>query len=56
MAEKESLLNSLLGLSMIVEARGPYTGGHLWRVSQFSKLLAQHVGLCCVERGGRFPA
>jgi HD-GYP domain-containing protein (c-di-GMP phosphodiesterase class II) len=45
MAEKESLLNSLLGLSMIVEARDPYTGGHLWRVSQFSKLLAQHVGL-----------
>ena len=45
MAEKESLLNTLLGLSMIVEARNPYTGGHLWRVSQFSKLLAQEVGL-----------
>lgn len=45
MAEKESLLNTLLGLSMIVEARDPYTGGHLWRVSQFSKLLAQEVGL-----------
>jgi HD-GYP domain-containing protein (c-di-GMP phosphodiesterase class II) len=45
MSEKESLLNTLLGLSMIVEARDPYTGGHLWRVSQFSKLLAQQVGL-----------
>ncbi len=45
MQEKESLLNALLGLSMIVEARDPYTGGHLWRVSQFSKLLAQQAGL-----------
>ena len=49
MAEKELLLNALLGLSMIVEARDPYTGGHLWRVSQFSKLLAQHAGLSCRE-------
>lgn len=45
MSERESLLNTLLGLSMIVEARDPYTGGHLWRVSQFSKLLAQQAGL-----------
>ena len=45
MAEKEALLHTLLGLSMIVEARDPYTGGHLWRVSQFSKLLAQQAGL-----------
>ncbi|MFZ5523540.1 MAG: HD-GYP domain-containing protein [Pseudomonadota bacterium] len=45
MSEKESLLNSLLGLSMIVEARDPYTGGHLWRVSQFSRLLAHQAGL-----------
>lgn len=45
MSEKESLLNTLLGLSMIVEARDPYTGGHLWRVSQFSRLLAQEAGL-----------
>lgn len=45
MTEKEALLNTLLGLSMIVEARDPYTGGHLWRVSQFSKLLAQQAGL-----------
>lgn len=45
MTNNESLLNTLLGLSMIVEARDPYTGGHLWRVSQFSKLLAQQAGL-----------
>lgn len=29
MTEKESLLDSLLGLAMVVEARDPYTGGHL---------------------------
>lgn len=45
MAQNESLLNTLLGLSMIVEARDPYTGGHLWRVSQFSRLLAEEIGL-----------
>lgn len=45
MAEKESLLNTLLGLAMIVEARDPYTGGHLWRVSQFSRLIAEQTGL-----------
>jgi len=45
MAEKESLLSTLLGLAMIVEARDPYTGGHLWRVSQFARLLANEAGL-----------
>lgn len=45
MEQKESLLNTLLGLAMIVEARDPYTGGHLWRVSQFSRLLATEAGL-----------
>lgn len=45
MSEKASLLNTLLGLSMIVEARDPYTGGHLWRVGQFSRLLALQAGL-----------
>lgn len=44
MPEKEMLLHTLLGLAMIVEARDPYTGGHLWRVSQFSKLLALQAG------------
>lgn len=45
MAEQESLLHALLGLAMVVEARDPYTGGHLWRVSQLSKLLARQSGL-----------
>ncbi|CAK0743121.1 hypothetical protein CCP4SC76_1270006 [Gammaproteobacteria bacterium] len=42
---QSELLKSLFSLSMIVEARDPYTGGHLWRVSQFSRLLAQAAGL-----------
>ena len=29
----------------MVEARDPYTGGHLWRVSQFCRVLAEHGGL-----------
>lgn len=29
----------------IIEARDPYTGGHVWRVSQFAKLLAVKAGL-----------
>lgn len=32
-------------MAWMVEARDPYTGGHLWRVSQFSRLLATHAGL-----------
>ena len=36
----EDLLLSLLSMAWMVEARDPYTGGHLWRVSQFARLLA----------------
>lgn len=36
----EDLLTSLLVMAWMVEARDPYTGGHLWRVSRFSQLLA----------------
>ncbi len=39
------LLKSLLIMADIIEARDPYTGGHVWRVSQFSKLLAVKAGL-----------
>jgi hypothetical protein len=39
------LLKSLLIMADIIEARDPYTGGHVWRVSQFSKLLAIKIGL-----------
>ncbi|CAG4882391.1 Phosphohydrolase [Georgfuchsia toluolica] len=45
MSQQSELLKSLFGLSMIVEARDPYTGGHLWRVSQFSRLLSEVSGL-----------
>jgi hypothetical protein len=39
------LLKSLFALASMVEARDPYTGGHLWRVSQFSRRLAEDAGL-----------
>ena len=39
------LLKSLLIMADIIEARDPYTGGHVWRVSQFAKLPATKVGL-----------
>jgi hypothetical protein len=38
------LLASLLTMAWFVEARDPYTGGHLWRVSQYAKLLARRAG------------
>lgn len=43
--QQEDLLTSLLVMAWMVEARDPYTGGHLWRVSQFSQLLASRAGL-----------
>lgn len=39
------LVASLLTMAWFVEARDPYTGGHLWRVSRYSRLLAEHAGL-----------
>lgn len=41
----EDLLTSLLVMAWMVEARDPYTGGHLWRVSRFSRMLATEAGL-----------
>ena len=35
------LLASLLTMAWFVEARDPYTGGHLWRVSRYARLLAE---------------
>lgn len=37
------LLASLLTMAWFVEARDPYTGGHLWRVSRYARLLAEQV-------------
>lgn len=45
----EPLLQSLFVMSSMVEARDTYTGGHLWRVSQFSRLLAKKAGLTSRE-------
>lgn len=39
------LIKSLFVMAAIVEARDPYTGGHLWRVSQYSRILAEYGGL-----------
>ncbi len=41
----EDLLKSLFVMASMVEARDPYTGGHLWRVAQFSYLLAEAAGV-----------
>ncbi len=41
----EELLKSLYVMALLVEARDPYTGGHLWRVSQYCKILAAECGL-----------
>lgn len=37
----KGLLRSLMVLGAVVEARDHWTGGHLWRMSQYCKLLAQ---------------
>jgi HD-GYP domain-containing protein (c-di-GMP phosphodiesterase class II) len=44
-ATDKKLLTSLLALASVVELRDPYTGGHLWRVGTFSRLLAERIGL-----------
>ncbi|WP_412033519.1 HD-GYP domain-containing protein [Pseudomonas aeruginosa] len=41
----EALFSSLLTMAWFVEARDPYTGGHLWRVSRYARLLAEEAGL-----------
>ena len=38
-------IENLYRMAWIVEARDPYTGGHLWRVSQYARLLAEDLGL-----------
>lgn len=41
----KQLLKALLILGSVIEARDSYTGGHLWRVAQFSRLLGEKMGL-----------
>ncbi|WP_051415901.1 hypothetical protein [Salinivibrio socompensis] len=38
--ETQRMFESLLSLAWIVEAKDPYTGGHLWRVSQLAHTVA----------------
>lgn len=38
------LLATLMQMAWFVEARDPYTGGHLWRVARYSQLLATEAG------------
>jgi response regulator RpfG family c-di-GMP phosphodiesterase len=46
---QQDILASLLVAAWMVEARDPYTGGHLWRVSQFAMILARKANLPEVE-------
>ena len=43
------LLRSLLTLASVIEARDPYTGGHIWRVSRYARTLAEALGLDKLE-------
>lgn len=40
----KKLLTSMMVMGSVVEARDAYTGGHLWRVGHFSRLLAEKIG------------
>jgi HD-GYP domain-containing protein (c-di-GMP phosphodiesterase class II) len=42
---EKPLLKSLTLMASVIEARDVYTGGHLWRVSQYSQRLALAVGM-----------
>ena len=38
-SQRQALLASLLVSAWMVEARDPYTGGHLWRVARMAHAL-----------------
>ena len=42
---EKQLLKSLALMASMIEARDAYTGGHLWRVSQYCRQLAEVAGL-----------
>lgn len=42
---EKPLLKSLTIMASVIEARDAYTGGHLWRVSQYAQRLAESGGL-----------
>lgn len=39
------MLRSLMMLASVVEAKDPYTAGHLWRVAQYAKLFCRPLNL-----------
>ena len=41
----KNILESLLTLASVIEARDVYTGGHTWRVSQYASMLTKKLGL-----------
>lgn len=44
-AHFRQLLATLMHMAWFVEARDPYTGGHLWRVARYAQLLGTEAGL-----------
>ena len=51
--EREQMLVSLMVTAWLIEARDPYTGGHLWRESRYAALLCERAGLP-IEASARF--
>ena len=45
----QDVLATLLVMAWTVEARDPYTGGHLWRVSRMAEVLARRAGLSGID-------
>lgn len=41
----KALVSSLFMMAWFFEARDPHTGGHLWRVSRYARLLGEEAGL-----------
>ena len=48
--QREAIVASLLAWAWAVEARDPWTGGHLWRVARLTDLLAARAGMAPQER------
>lgn len=48
--QREAIVASLLSWAWSVEARDPWTGGHLWRVARYTELLAARAGMAPQER------
>lgn len=45
----QGMLTTLYVMASMVEARDPYTGGHLWRVSQYSRRVAETLALSSAD-------